>query len=105
MIRNSKYINALQRVHGWWKCISTYIEHTFEQIYETTGISLIRPTHVTALQYFVLDESGAVRHQRIEVEPRDLYSRPLAMLDGGSFLFILFIKRRRGNEKKCFKDY
>lgn len=46
MIRNSKYIVFLQRVHDWWECTKTYIEHIFELIDETigrnVGISLIR---------------------------------------------------------------
>lgn len=71
--RNSKYISFLKRVHGRWKCIKTYMEHIFEQIDEPVyGISLIRNLlPLKCKSMIVLNESGTVKYQKKEVEPRD----------------------------------
>ena len=99
--RNSKYTSFLQRVHGRWKCIKTYIEHTFEQMDEIKqSYSEMPPLQGKSM--IVLNEADAAKYQQNEVEPRELLSSSRKSQDEGFFIYL--IKEEKKNEEKCIKN-
>ncbi len=50
VIRNSRYTSFFTESAWWWKCIETYIEHTFEQMDEIIVV-LFGDATVTGQKY------------------------------------------------------